>query len=306
MLKESQCDLDKSIVALVVPTRNRASCLARLFENLSRLRRPFNLIIVVDSSDTDQEIRELCLKNRAQYVYSSRASAAHQRNLGIEIIRNYQHQVDYVAFLDDDVQIPSDYLNRSLIALSNPYAVGVSGLAINLKVSPRPRTLLTDLIGLSGEPGCISKALINIPCTKNTGLRKTEWLIGCSVWKIEVIQRLEFQDDFGGNSLFEDVIFSFQARRFGDLYCNTDLILEHSLEITGRPEAREHFESWVVNRYRLLQMDFKKSNSFFFWLVIFIFFTKSTSLAIMGSSSERNKAIGLLQGFIRIKCRGRK
>lgn len=290
----------------MIPTRNRPASLGRLLVNLSNLNRRFDAVIVVDSSDHPGEIEDLCEKFGAIFIGSKRTSAAHQRNLGIKKAISSVNDFRYIAFLDDDVIVPKDYLERSLESFGSADIIGISGIALNSSVSPRKRNFLKDFLGLTGRPGTLTRSGINIPCEPNTGLKETEWLIGCSVWRREIVERIRFQDDFEGQSLFEDVLFSIQARDYGRLICNTEMVLDHSLESVGRPNTKEHFISWVENRIHVTRIAPEKVSFLAFWTLIFLEILYSLFWSLTGDPYQRQKARGLMQGCNRVWRKSKK
>ena len=118
--------------------------------------------------------------------------------------------------------------------------------------------------------GTITRGGINIPfknLSVNSDLRESEWLIGCSVWRAAKIRQLRFNDKFLGQSLFEDVIFSLKAAKFGKLYVDCGLYITHYESNINRPNFFDFYKMWVFNRYSVVRLLKKKkfSNLAFHW-----------------------------------------
>jgi colanic acid/amylovoran biosynthesis glycosyltransferase len=109
--------MSEPLVTVVIPTFNRAHCIARAIESVERQTHPSIEIIVVDDGSTDttaslvqslDSIRPLTL-----IQLGCNAGAAAARNRGIAAGKG-----DYVAFLDSDDEWHPRKLERQLGALS--------------------------------------------------------------------------------------------------------------------------------------------------------------------------------------------
>ena len=243
-------NLPRASVSVVIPTRNREKLLTQILEDLSRQSLKPKIVVVIDSSDTELKIEKEDLN--LVLLDSTIRSAAVQRNMGLDYLEKSKETYNYCAFLDDDIRIDSNYLNSLSDTLNHTRgAVGISGLAISVNESSYKRNRFLDLVGYSGPEGSLTRGAINVPVRKATAPVKVEWLIGCSLWDFESINSLRFEEDFMGQSLFEDVLFSVQASKFGFLIVDSNVRFTHHLAIENRPDDFEHYSSWVCNRFRL-------------------------------------------------------
>jgi glycosyltransferase involved in cell wall biosynthesis len=246
------------MLSVVIPTRNRPdllkSCLERILVN-SILP---NQIIIVDSSDFNQRISDAYSDTRIIYQTTEIKSAAIQRNIGMELV---PEPTKYLAFLDDDVQIESNYFSKLIDTLNSTGAIGVSGLAINPKEKRKASNswILKDafsrfFLNNSKKSGVILRSGINIPVRGKSLLpMKSQWLIGCSIWNYNKVKSLRFEKDFFGQSLGEDVIFSLKASEFGSLFVDTSVKIWHLETAIMRPNSEEFIYMWVTNRLRIIQ-----------------------------------------------------
>jgi GT2 family glycosyltransferase len=209
----------------------------------------------VDSSDYNQRINDTYSDTRIVYQTTEIKSAAIQRNIGMELV---SEPTKYLAFLDDDVQIESNYFSKLIDTLNSTEAIGVSGLAVNPKAKSTSdifknsfsRFFLND----SKKSGIILRSGINIPVKdKSSRTIKAQWLIGCSIWNYDKIKSLRFEKDFFGQSLGEDVIFSLKASEFGSLFVDTSVTICHLETEIMRPNSEEFTYMWVTNRLRIVQ-----------------------------------------------------
>lgn len=240
----------KASVAVVIPTLNRHHLLRELLSELVNQEVAPEQVIVVDASDKPFKMNSC--QGRIKVISSSIRSAAVQRNLGIQQLKESDAKIEFIAFLDDDVKPSPSYLRLLCQALiENPDAVGVSGLAIGTNEKPRRKSNILKILKLIGGEGSLSPAGVNIPIRNNKGITEAEWLIGCSLWRYSMINDLQFEADFDGQSVFEDVIFSMRAARRGRLLVDPQVRFDHLLAVESRPNSFQHYRSWVRNRYRL-------------------------------------------------------
>lgn len=93
--------MNGNLVSVIVPTFNRAYCLARTLDSALKQTHSNLEIIVIDDGSTDQT-QDLI---RSSYAREPRVKYIHQENAGVSAARNRglaTIQGDYVAFLDSD------------------------------------------------------------------------------------------------------------------------------------------------------------------------------------------------------------
>jgi len=182
---------------------------------------------------------------------------------------------DFCFFIDDDVILDEDYLGSLAELLVMSEAIGASGLALGENETFARNSFLTRVLGISGQPGSLTKAAINVPVREGKFPVNVDWLIGCSVWKYQSIKQIRFQKDFVGQSIFEDVLFSVEASKYGSLLVDPRIRFRHSLEEAGRPNRGEFFAQWVRNRYRLKKIDSERFSLFRFLFANLAFAVKA-------------------------------
>jgi glycosyltransferase involved in cell wall biosynthesis len=253
------------VISVIIPTCNRPVELGILLDKLSHQSKIVTEVLIIDSSDIPYRVDS---SKRWKFDLSIHhvaiKSAAIQRNIGIQKISK---DCEYLCFLDDDVQPNPEYIFRLIEGLEKTQGIGISGIALNPLKRDLLRTKPSGLYGLlqrffgldSLQEGALLKSAVNIPIRRYDGeIQKVEWLIGCSVWKFNAISDLRFEPDFMGQSLGEDVIFSYRASLRGQLFVDPRTHLNHSESEIGRPKGLEFWSMWVVNRMRLVQL-FEKS-----------------------------------------------
>lgn len=247
-------------IGIVIPTRNRKAELERVLTCIKNQDTQIDQIIVVDSSDEYVPLPKWTHSGiKLSHIHTQIRSAAEQRNIGKRMIDN---DLEFLAFLDDDVLVEHDYVSRLVENLVLCDAVGVSGVALNEQLSQR-RMKPSGFLGLarriflldSNRDGVLLRSGVNIPVRSNLDENiQVDWLIGCSMWRSGLISELEFESDFQGQSLGEDVIFSVRARKNGKLITNPSIVINHYESPIDRPEKLVHFQAWVENRRRLINV----------------------------------------------------
>jgi len=297
---ESRVQVKNGLV-LVIPTRNRGKTLRTLLESIRFLSFMPDSTIVVDASDEFRDFSEEFSDINLIHLNSERASAAFQRNMGIETAVNFFPNFQFIAFLDDDVTVNLDYFQNTVTLLNNnPDFIGISGLALYDQGKPTRRNKVLDFFGWSGSPGSLTKSIVNISPQGLETFKQVDWLIGCSVWRRRVVESLRFEADFQGQSLFEDVIFSVRASELGKLGCDPNIIIRHNMSTLGRPNLQTHFQDWIVNRHRLFRYTKSTFSKRKYWTLNYLLLLRSLVLGIF-NSRHRKIALGLFKGIIAIQ-----
>jgi glycosyltransferase involved in cell wall biosynthesis len=248
------------MLSVIIPTRNRPELLIGILDCISNQTRLPTEVIVVDSSSRVQNLNEdIKQQLTIRYVHVNIQSAAEQRNIGI---MNVDPKNNYIAFLDDDVMIDSDYFEKLITFLDHENYIGVSGVVSRVELEKSnfsklkieriyKRLFLLD----SKYEGKLLKSGINTPIFgRFNEPKEVEWLMGCSLWRSEIINKISFERDLRNQSLGEDVIFSHKARAYGKLAVVPTVRLNHSVSQIGRANEVEFWTMWVQNRYRLIQI----------------------------------------------------
>lgn len=289
---------------MIIPTRNREKYLTKLLDSLEAQVIAPDLVIVVDSSDFMIPSRVLQRDFRIKYIHTPIRSAAKQRNEGMDFVSANLMGNYLISFLDDDVEVPRHYLQWKISFFTrHPEVVGVSGVT-RMQPKFREGNFVTRLLGFRGEPGSITKAIINLAPPSNGEPVQVSWLIGCSSWNANLINNLRFEKDFTGNSIFEDVIFSYRAGKSGKLVCAPELKIDHRLSDLGRDSIKDHYYSWIVNRYRLFDYSDKEFSKSLFVINTVLLLGYFALMSIIQTKGSFFKFKGLFFGSFKL-LRGR-
>jgi glycosyltransferase involved in cell wall biosynthesis len=245
------------MISILVATRNRPQLLVELLQSIQNQElKPFE-VIIVDASDDFLPLDYQNYSFEIQHIKSDDPSISRQRNIGLNLVSKASI---YLAVLDDDTIPTSSYLREVILFLENSVdAVGASGItddAFSKNVNKKWMAFIKTLFFLESErSGVITKGAVNI------GLRsvsrfpiETQWLIGCSVFKINKIRNLFYEKSLDGYSLGEDVIFSYKASAYGKLYLLPDVKLSHRQLSEHAHYKSQYWYKWVSYRKLLVSI----------------------------------------------------
>jgi glycosyltransferase involved in cell wall biosynthesis len=174
-------------VSIVIPTCNRKRSLLRLLKTLNASSHPINKVIIVDSGVETLQDDDFLMFDNLEFLYLfSKPSVCVQRNIGIQ-----SATTPWIFLCDDDLEVPSDYLEKIFNHISkHPEAGAVGGLFLqqwnNVWTGQYPITSTWELVGrfvfqlsIWGELKCkanlITKPVIAYYKRKMNHLSKAGW-----------------------------------------------------------------------------------------------------------------------------------
>ena len=288
------------MISVVIPTRNRSELLIGCIEAILNNSIKPNQIIIIDSSNVNNRKKTEYLSNTIEHEFTEIKSAAKQRNIGLSKV---PFNCDYVAFLDDDVLVPKNYFSKLISSMEKYKYIGMSGLALNngkeLINQPKGRfkQLASRLFLLdSNKNGVLLKSGVNIPVKNRSEIPvEAEWLIGCSIWHFPKIKNLRFEEDFFGQSLGEDVIFSLKASNRGRIAVDPNIVLNHLESPIMRPNPEEFRFMWIKNRKKIVTE--MQTGSFKYVAYHWANLGKFLQIIIFQNSNKFLELKGILKGY---------
>lgn len=221
-------------VSVIIPSYNRDLVLCETIEQvLAQTYDGFELIIVDQSEShnlaTSQYLSENA--NRFTYFHLDKPSLPGARNFGV-----HQSKGEIVLFLDDDVLIDSSFIESHVQNFKDPRIGGVSGAVIERDQQP----ITTNDVGKITFWG---RVVGNKHSTVRTQI---QWASGgnSSFRRKLILEAGGFDENFGGNAIFEDVDFSFRLRKLGyQIIFDPDAKIIHLAENSGGCKTRTKDES---------------------------------------------------------------
>lgn len=293
-------------IAVVLPTCNRPKHVQSVLENLNDQTLKPSVVIVIDSSDSDEIGNQVKRWSHVKYIQSKLKSAAYQRNLGMREILEKHSDCDYISFVDDDIRISNSYLeNLSSQLKKNDSIIGVSGVADSENRFGKSRNHsdpIKQKSRIHSKEGKIDSFVINRPVLSSDKLTECTWLIGCSMWRLETLKKENhwFEADFTRQSLFEDAIFSHRFSHKSKLVVDPDISFQHLLEIIERPNDTTHSADWVLHRFRLVSTDSCFGYLGFTFSIFGVLFKSSLRALLRRKQTGDITSKGLILGIMRL------
>lgn len=264
-------------LSLIICTYQRLDAIMRLVDSIRNQTVYPDQILVIDGSIDDETLvrfRESEVKNLQYYkVKDPDRGLTRQRNYGIDRVA---HDMDIVAFLDDDIILQPDYFARLLETYTLfPEAVGVGGYITNeVKWEPslidKPDDLnhfyydgyrrkessrykLRRRLGLAPDtpPGVYpafghGRSVSFLPPSGKV-YKVNQLMGGVSSFPKSILDTQKFSTYFQGYGLYEDAHFTLRLSKMGALYINTAAQLEHHHDPDGRPNLFHYGKMVVLN-----------------------------------------------------------
>lgn len=199
--------------AVLVPTRNRVKSLEKLLVSLGNSSQQPHQIIVVSSSQESEAHREeeLCSIFPIDYLHTKQRGQILQKMIGMKLVKP---DVDFIAFLDDDVLVGEKMFEFMVNHLSsNQECVGVGARIGNSRASH-----LSSLLRKGVLPGALTRTAFPRSYQWSKNPCEVEWLNGVSMWREEVAKKYSHNVVDMTWAVFEDVYFSSIAKNYGTLW----------------------------------------------------------------------------------------
>ena len=267
-------------IALIVCTKDRRFDLKRLLGSVAKSSRLPDLVIIVDGSDNPiKDVVDRFTSLNIDYVTVRPPSLPKQRNVGISRIPK---DIDWVGFLDDDLELMSDSIEKIEDAIANfktSKQIGGLSMIIN-NISNVPYSFLHTLQLLDNpKSGIVNKAACPVYLRQTDENEEVEWVSGgTTFWKREVFYQFSYDEWFEGTGYFEDVDFSYNVSR------------KYSLVLCG-PSKCNHFQHpvsrkknyplgiWQITAWWYFV---RKMNNFHFPSVLYAMFCVTMNNLLMG------------------------
>ncbi|WP_018887245.1 glycosyltransferase family 2 protein [Paenibacillus massiliensis] len=250
-------------LTIAICTRNREEDLARCAASIaaSRMTEPSLQaeVLVVDDGDLCPKLRAEMNEGLERAGFSFRYYRKDQPGLWLSRVKTVEIAAgDIILFLDDDVELPVDYIDNLMRTYrENPDAAGVGGIALGMRNSLMGtlRCLLSfqqspfmGRLSLSGQSG----SMYNWHRARRTF--KSEFFHGCNMsFRREAIRSIKPVSWLQSYSVGEDLLLSRIARMHGPLLINPVLKLQHHESPSSRDNMEHVAYMRVMNHVHLLR-----------------------------------------------------
>ena len=212
-------------VALLIPTRNRPEKVTKLLDSVcNSFVCPQQIVIVASGEDILPAISTYKNKLNITYVFSEVAGQVNQKKLGLEVI---EHEIDWVAFLDDDVIVCPETFSSAFETIESLESIQQSQISgVGFRISSTSRVnrwgKLSKLIAkvfllYSDELGVVLRSGQATSYQESEKPIYTQWLNGVSMWRREISLHYLYMELNSGYAACEDLIFSYQESKGGNL-----------------------------------------------------------------------------------------
>lgn len=289
-------------ISIIIPTKDRTKLLKKTLVFLTKNKRFFSEVIIIDSSNeknfntNKNNIKNLKLNSKH---FVSKPSTSLQRNIGLQKLNKSSN---YIMFLDDDVSFYKNALNnmKNFILKNKNY----SGYGFNLMIRGtswiellKTNKVFNNLNLYSNKPGKVSQSgwhskAINLK--KNTIV---DWLpTQAVIFNRKDIKGKLFYLGFGSYSYLEDLEFSYSLRKKNKLVIvskakyKSENTINRNLFLFGKKE--------LVNRYIFLKRNNLKKSKYF--IMSFFILLKNLSKGLSNYKYFK-RFFGNIYGLIKIR-----
>ncbi len=241
-------------VVVLIPTRDRAESLSRCVRSVARQTQLVDRVVVCDGSASCAGLDSSEWSSLPVLVVAaSRVGACEQRNQLLDLVSN--DTCDFVLYLDDDVEIATDYVQRLVACLQDESVDGAAGVSRGECASPLYMRAYRHLfmLGALREIGQMLPSGVNVAPTQVAEVSEVQWLFGCAMYRWSRVADLRFIERAAGYAAYDDVDYSLRVSRLGGrLIVDPGASLTHHHASGGRPDYAEIARSSLVNRYMVL------------------------------------------------------
>lgn len=306
-------------LSAVIATADRGKELDETFKTIVMQSRPFDEIIIADSS-SDESTKDLVEKWSGQlplkYLECDVRSAAIQRDRGVSASTG-----DIIYFLDDDVLLENKYVAEiaDIFEKDEEGKIGgVSGTIVNQTygkpgwVTRLYLHLMAGNLADSYAGRVIGPGINLLPEDSGADIKQVEWMptCACAYRKTAFDTAGGFGEAFKGYSMCEDVYLSTRIGRHWHLVNTRRARLYHK-DLGGKTHKnwREIGKMSVINRWKVVRESLEADTLLNkFKLGLYLFFEGAIALRNVITGKEKFKTakerfIGQLSGYITVITR---
>lgn len=244
--------MNKSRLAVIVPTKDRPAELSRLLHNLATQSCPPAQVVVIGEELTEVSVSRECSGLSVDYFPMPGGSTSAKRNLGVKKVRD---DIRLIAFMDDDSVLAGHDAIGAMVAFWDQAPASVGGVGFNWlnwvsgRTSWIKRVPGLSALGLYDErPGALLRSGVAIPPGKVKETTFVSWLPTTAVvYRRQIFEEYAFDEWLTGYSVLEDVDFSYRVGKKYRLVVIPDAGFLHLASPKGRDDPVKVGEKFVVN-----------------------------------------------------------
>ncbi len=249
---------ERSRISFVVATKDRPEELRRLWTSLlAQTRVPDEVVVVDASARPTPRLPGGRSAPVLRLVRSGVASAARQRNLGLEAVGP---EAGLVGFLDDDAVLEPGAV-EAMLRFFEAAGPEVGGAAFNLVNHPplewpglKASPLAASLGLYDRRGGAVTASGFQTMIGPVDRTAWTDWLPStASVWRRDIVRRFRFDEWYAGYSYLEDLDFSYRVGLTARLAVVADAYFLHLQAPGGRGGGYAFGVREVLNRVHFVK-----------------------------------------------------
>jgi glycosyltransferase involved in cell wall biosynthesis len=210
-------------LALIICTRNRIQMLNSLLSSVQSSEVKPDSIIIVSSGDDVSRIIEFHRKSlKIVHHHTDKIGQSNQKIIAIQML---EPTIDWVFFLDDDLELKPETLSNAFKRIKLIQNENVNGIGTNLidktlsfRYSRRSKFRSKKQIGKIKPSGRALKYAFD-------EITYTEWLNGASIWRKDCLSKYTLPILNSTYAAYEDVIFSSSIARASKLIYDPSIVL---------------------------------------------------------------------------------
>ena len=290
------------LLSIVIPTKDREKLLLKSLNYLNKNFFLFNEVIIVDSSlkKIDERSLKKSYKKMNIKYFTSQPSTSMQRNLGLKSARKKNK---FIMFLDDDIKFNNNAFKK-MYSFVNNMSDDIVGVGFNSIAPVRYKKKLLERIKNSSffsrlglydsRPGMVTSSgwqtkILNIK--KNT---LVEWLpTQACIYRRDKIKSLRFSSQLGAYAYLEDLLFSHEISKRGDLIIHFEAKYKDILTV-----QRNHFLFGIKEVRNRIVFVKKNKLSIGKFLLGYVFFLFKNFLEIFLNIKKIMRFFGNIIGII--------
>lgn len=243
--------------SLIIPTKDRIISLKKFFFSIQNYISGFDEILVIDSSKKliHDELNNYFKNYKNIKIFKSKPSSSIQRNIGIKKSNKINK---FIMFCDDDILLEENSIeNMDKFIYKNSKSIGygfnlVEKKNLNFleKIKRNNFFIKNQLYDL--EPGIVCQngwhtKLVNVEKDCNTMWLSTQ----ACVYKSNFLNNISFDETLGTYSYLEDLFFSYELKKRGNLTLCSDAKYQHPNNI-DRKDLKFGIKE-VINRHKFVK-----------------------------------------------------
>ena len=287
---------------IIIPTKNRIKELIKTLNYLNINSFFFKKIIIVDSSsfETKEEIKKKILNYKLNIRFvDSMPSTCIQRNVGL----NFLEKEEYIMFLDDDNIFFEDafYKMQTFLKTHKNFAGVAFNQIYNYKytfLDKLKKNFIFNKIGIySSKNGGVSKSGWQSRFVNFDKNLIVEWLpTRAVIYRSSEIRKIRFNENLGVYGYLEDLDFSLELKKRGNLMVCSGAKYTHDQSINrsgfqfGKKEVKNRY--YIVKKYNL--------SKFLFFITLSLRIIMTFSKVIIGDLNSAKRILGNIVGILTI------